>query len=105
MDNQTISAEERLKEINEERKDLKEKVKSERTLRLEKVAKMRIERDKKIELIQEELKEIQKLIYNYNKLGKVAKMECNILQDITNEIESEWNPNSENDGTQTSTSN
>ena len=45
MDKQTISPEERLKQINEERKSLKETIKSDRDIRLEEDAKMRVERD------------------------------------------------------------
>ena len=79
MDSQTISPEEKLKQINEERKGLKKQILDERTQRLEEAAKMREKRDEKIEEIQEKLKEISEKIYTYNKLGKVAKMECDIL--------------------------
>lgn len=73
------TAEERLKQINEERKELRVMVKDERELKLEKAAKMRVERDEEIENIQEVLKRIQSTIYLYNKLGKVAKIEYNIF--------------------------
>lgn len=86
MDKQTISPEERLKQINEERKSLKETIKSDRDIRLEEDAKMRVERDEKIDLIREKLIKVSKAIYLYNKLGKVAKMKCDILGIISNHL-------------------
>ena len=76
------TAEARLHLVEQERKALRAQVKDERTTRLEEAAKMREERDEKIEEIQEKLKEISEEIYTYNKLGKVAKIECNILDII-----------------------
>jgi len=73
-----ITAEEKLKKIEAERKSLKEQIKSERSTRLEEAAKMREYRDEKIEKIQEKLKNVSELIYAYNKLGKVAKIEHDI---------------------------
>ncbi len=82
MDEQTISAEERLKQLNEERKELKVKVKGERDLRLERAAKLRATRDVKIVEVQSKLKEIQAAIFKYNKLGKVGKFEFDVLGKI-----------------------
>ena len=61
-------------------------MKSERTIRLEEAAKMRVFRDEKIEKIQEKLKKIQDKIYNYNKLGKVAKIKIDIFEEISEVI-------------------
>ena len=104
MDEQTISSEERLKQLDSERKGLRVQIKDERTLRLEEAAKMRERRDIKIEEIQKKLTRISEKIYSYNKLGKVAKMECDILKIIAEEIESEWKSDSD-PATQTSTGN
>jgi len=90
MDEKTLSPEERLKQLNEERKALKEQVKDSREKRLEEAAKMRVSRDEKIEKIQEKLKKIQSVIYDYNKLGKVAKVEYDVLGIISKEVNSEY---------------
>ena len=89
MDEQDITAEEKLKKIEAERKTLKEQIKSERSTRLEEASKLREGRDEKIEKIQGKLKKVQTEIYNYNKLGKVAKVEFDILGIIRKEIDSE----------------
>ena len=88
---ETITAEEKLKQLNEERKALKEQVKSERDQRLEEAAHMREERENKIEKIQLKLQKILNVIYAYNKLGKVAKDQYDILGLISKEINSEDN--------------
>jgi len=87
MEEENISAEERLKKLNEERKTLRVQVKDERTKRLEKAAEMRVGRDEKIEKIQKQLKKIQDEIYKYNKLGKVEKMNVDILGAIRTEVD------------------
>ena len=86
MEEQTISAEERLKEINAERKTLKARVLSEREIRLAEAAKMRVSRDEKIEKIQAKLKNILAVIFAYNKLGKVNKCAYDIFGKISEEI-------------------
>lgn len=78
-----ITVEERLEQLDTERKGLKKQILDERTQRLEQAAKMREERDEKIEKIQEKLEKVLSAIYDYNKLGKVAKMECNIFDIIS----------------------
>ena len=86
---ENITAEEKLKQLDAERKTLRAQVKDERTIRLEEAAKMRVGRDEKIEKIQEKLKKVQSAIYDYNKLGKVAKVDCDIFGKITAEISDE----------------
>ena len=86
MDEQTISAQEKLKQLDAERKTLRAQVKDERTIRLEEAAKMRDGRDEKIEKIQERIKKILSVIFQYNKLGKVAKVDFDIFGKITAEI-------------------
>ena len=87
MENEQImSAEEKLKELDAERKTLRTQVKDERTIRLEEAAEMRIMRDKTIEETQGKLKKISAKIYQYNKLGKVSKIEFDILGIIQKEI-------------------
>ena len=61
-------------------------MKNERTTRLEEAAKMRVFRDEKIEKIQKKLKKISAIIYDYNKLGKVAKIKVNIFNEISKVI-------------------
>ncbi len=85
---ENITAEEKLKQLDAERKTLRAQVKDERTIRLEEAAKMRVGRDEKIEKIQEKLKKVQSAIYDYNKLGKVAKVEDDILGIISREVNS-----------------
>ena len=79
---QTVSAEERLKQLNAERKELKEKVFVERSERLKQEKDQRELRDKKLEMIQDKLKKTQDLIYTYNKLGKSEKDSMDILGTI-----------------------
>ena len=81
-----ITAEERLAMLNQERKELKAKVKDERESMLKEAAEMRADRDEKIEKIQVKLKEIQSAIYQYNKLGKVARVDFDVLGKIVNVI-------------------
>ena len=83
MDEQTISTEERLKQIESERKELRAQVKDERTLRLEKAAEMRVKRDNHIEIIQEKLKKVSEVIYAHNKMSKKEKIDYNILEMIS----------------------
>jgi hypothetical protein len=89
MEEKNISPEERLKQINAERKELKAIVLDSREKRLAEAAKMRVVRDANIKKINEKLKLISTAIYTYNKLGKVSKMKCDILNTITNLIASE----------------
>lgn len=88
MDEQTITAEERLKQLEDERKTLKVQVRDDRTKRLEEAKLMRAKREVDIEKIQKKVKNISKEIYQYNKMGKVAKVECDILGRIVSEINS-----------------
>ena len=81
-----ITAEEKLKQLEAERKGLKEQIKDEREVRLEEAAKMRVIRDERIETLQERVKKILAVIFQYNKLGKVAKVEFDILNKILEEI-------------------
>ena len=99
MENENISSEERLKQLNAERKELKEKVFIERTQRLKQAENMRAERDLKQEAIREKLNLVSKAIYTYNKLGKVEKDKCIILETIKaiiEEEEEEVNPDTTN---------
>ena len=84
-----MRTEERLKQLDEERKSLRIQVKSERVTRLEEAAEMRVERDEKIEKLQIKLKKIQSIIHQYNKLGKVAKIKLDVLESIREESLSE----------------
>ena len=87
MENEQVpEAEERLRQINKERKVLKKQVADDRTRRLEETAKMRVFRDEKIEKIQERLKKISELIYAYNKLGKCSKINYDVFNKILEEI-------------------
>lgn len=83
---QDITAEEKLKQLDADRKALKKQILSERELRLKLAAEMRITRDEKIEKIQEKLKKVLSMIFDYNKLGKVAKVKVDILDLISKEI-------------------
>jgi predicted Rossmann fold nucleotide-binding protein DprA/Smf involved in DNA uptake len=80
------TAAEKLKRLNEERKQLKVQVKSEREKRLEAEAENRVGRDAKIEKVKLKLDKVLKAIFEYNKLGKVAKVEYDILGIISKEI-------------------
>ena len=76
---QDIIPEEKLKQLNAERKNLRAYIHNDRKARLVVAAEMRDGREAKIEKIQVKLKEIQSVIYQYNKLGKVAKNEFDVL--------------------------
>ena len=89
--NLEMSAEEKLKQLNDERKTLKAQVLSEREIRLKEAAEMRVKRDKQIENIQVNLKNILDIIFAYNKLGKVAKVDYDIFGKISEEISEEIN--------------
>jgi predicted Rossmann fold nucleotide-binding protein DprA/Smf involved in DNA uptake len=80
------TAEEKLKRLNEERKTLKVQVKDEREKRLEAESANRVDRDAKIEKIKLKLDKVLKAIFEYNKLGKVAKVEYDILGIISKEV-------------------
>ncbi len=86
MMDEDITAKERLKQIDEERKVLKVQVKDEREQRLVKAAEMRAKRDVQIEIIQERVNGILSIIYTYNKLGKVAKVEFDVFNKVLREI-------------------
>lgn len=77
-----LSAEEQLKQLDEQRKELRGQVRDEREERLAQQAKMRELRDSQIEKDQEKLKQINGEIYKYNKLGKVAKGEYDVFEKI-----------------------
>ena len=96
MDEQTMSGEEKLKQINEERKSLKKQIKSERTLRLEEAVKMRENRDIVVDAINKGLNEILELIYAYNKLGKVEKYKRNIFKEISDQLNKPGGENGRN---------
>ena len=89
MNEQSLTPEERLKQLNAERKNLKAQVYNERKARLDQAAKMRVGRDENIEKIQKKLKKVQAAIYQYNKLGNVAKVEFDVLGLIQKEMNSD----------------
>ncbi len=86
MDAQTISPTERLKQIDEERKDLRIQVRDEREQKLEEAAKMRETRDIHIGIVNEKVNQVLALIFTYKKLGKVKKLDFKVLDKISNEI-------------------
>ena len=83
VEEKPATAEQRLKELDRQRKELRVKVKDERTLRLEEAAKMRETRDVVLDTINKGLNEVLEMIYAYNKLGKVEKYKRNIFQEIS----------------------
>jgi len=90
-ENLGLSAEEKLKKLNDERKVLKAQVSSERETRLKEAASMREARDKKQEVVKEKLSLILKAIFSFNKLGKGSKDQCEILQTIVKLAENPLN--------------
>lgn len=84
-----INSEERLKQINQERKGLMQRVKGDREKRLEAEKAMRITRDEKLDNIREKLNLINKAIFAYKKLGKIDKDKCDIFQTIKIIIDTE----------------
>lgn len=84
MENEDLSAKERLELLDQERRKLKSQLQRERKEKLVKESKLRIERNARIKANSVKLKEIQKAIYKYNKLGKVAKMDYDVFEDIQN---------------------
>ncbi|KKL46065.1 hypothetical protein LCGC14_2349320 [marine sediment metagenome] len=82
MDEQTITAEEKLKQINEERMALKKEILDKRSKRLEEAAKMRETRDIVLDAVNKGLNDVLEMIYFYNKLGKVERYKRNIFREI-----------------------
>ena len=89
MEEKTISPEEKLKQLNAERKELKSRILDAREKRLAEAAKMRVVRDATLKKVQEKLKLISSAVYTYNKLGKVSRMKCDILETLTQIIAGE----------------
>lgn len=89
MDAQTITDEERLKQLTAERKDLSTKVRSNNIVRIAEAKKMREGREEKLAAIREKTNQISAKIFAYNKLGKVEKMKVDILSGISQIINSE----------------
>ena len=73
---------EELKEIELKRAELKQKLVEEKAYRKANKDKIKAERDAKVEEIDERLKAVLKVIFQYNKLGKVKKSETDILDTI-----------------------
>lgn len=86
-----MSAEERLAQVEAERKELREKISKDKAERLANAAAKRKDRDEKIESTSKVLVEIQKEIFAYNRSGKVAKSKNDILGTIAKLVE---DPNS-----------
>jgi hypothetical protein len=82
MDETTMSAEDRLKNIEAERKELKSQVAQEKAERLSKAAGLREIRDAENKRVSSVLTEVQKEIFAYNKSGKVLKAKNPILETI-----------------------
>ena len=78
-----LSHEDRLKQLDVERKELKAKVAEERKNRKSKNAGIRKLRDSEIEHVNRILKQVRAKILAYNKLGKNAKMGQPILEEIS----------------------
>ena len=76
------TTEEKLKEAEENYKALKAQAAEEKKFRKDNRVKLNAEKDEKLEAINHKLQAIQKAIYTYNRLGKRAKMVCNILDEI-----------------------
>lgn len=82
MQEMPMSAEERLKNIDVERKRLRERVAKEKAERLSKAAGLRKERDVKNKQVYDVLVKVQKEIFAYNKSGKVLRAQNPILETI-----------------------
>lgn len=87
IDEEKQSYEERLKQLDAERKEIKDKVIEEKKENKERKAKKKILRDQNIIKINEILDKVKKEIYIYNKKGKVKKGKCDILEIISNLID------------------
>lgn len=82
-----LSAEERLKRLETERKELRVEVNKERTEKLLRESENRNKRDEKLKKISAVLIKIQKEIYMYNRSGKVAKDKTNVLETLEKLVE------------------
>ena len=82
MEENNLSPEARLKQIKEESRQLKQQIFLSREEKLKKEADERLLRDDKIEKDRPKIEAIQKVIYDYNKLGKVGKDKLDIFGKI-----------------------
>lgn len=82
MENRTLSASDRLAQVEAERKKLREQVTTENRERLDKARNARNSRDSNIKEISSVLLKVQKEIFAYNKSGKIAKGQSNVLETI-----------------------
>lgn len=82
MDETQMSAEDRLKNIEAERKELKSQVAKEKAERLANASGVREERDAEIKRVSNILVNVQKKVFAYNKSGKKLKSESQILEII-----------------------
>jgi hypothetical protein len=77
------NAEQELQALEEKRKELKAQVAKEKAEKKAMRGQIKAERDAKIEKIDGVLRNVLKEIFAYNKLGKVAKMDIDILDKIS----------------------
>ena len=77
-----MSAEDRLKNIEAERKELKAQVAKEKSERLANASGIREKRDAENKRVSQVLVSVQKEIFAYNKSGKVLKAQNPILETI-----------------------
>ena len=76
------TAVEELKDIEEKRKELKQKIVSDKIEKKEKESLMREAREETLDARREILDHILFKIYNYNKLGKADRLKINIFREI-----------------------
>jgi len=82
MENPEMTTEDRLKNINAERKVLREQVAKERAERLANASAVRDKRDAETNRVLNVLDDIKKEIFAFNKSGKVLKAQNPILETI-----------------------
>lgn len=83
MDNEnTMSPEQKLANLNAERKELKSLVSERKIKRLAESSEKRKARDNRISYEKTKLKDIQKVLYSYNKAPQTKKVEMDVLVKI-----------------------
>ncbi len=74
---------EELVELEKKRVEIKQKLAAQKKYNKENAGRIRKERDAKLEITHKVLKNVNAIIFAYNKLGKAKKAEFNILAQIS----------------------
>lgn len=95
MEEKNLTAKEELEKIETRRKELQERVAEEKREEKAKKSKERETRDLILGIREEILSDVQKNIFEYRKLGKKAKYDVDIFEEILTAIQDSAKPSQE----------